>query len=204
MSLSHATTPMSGYEHVMSHILDLLAEAAHRPLAQHGSQVALTTLLGAEAYQRFIGKFDSGKVNVDACYPDAAAMSARIRQTFLQVDPSGKAGDECWADYRLKLDAWQGQRPRFRAFLKNWPEIKPIVAAWTRKPGDLLEILDATKGPTTFTALTPPTSEEQAKFAFLSAPLMRKRLTLGDLFIFMNWDREGLWQQVWSGAQQGR
>src|SRR5215217_5783176 len=44
MSLSHATTPMSGFEHVMSHVLDLIAEQKQRPLAQHGTQVALATL----------------------------------------------------------------------------------------------------------------------------------------------------------------
>jgi glycerol-1-phosphate dehydrogenase [NAD(P)+] len=204
MSLSHATTPMSGYEHVMSHILDLLAEAAQRPLAQHGSQVALTTLLASEAYQRFMEDFDPSEVNLDSCYPDAENMATRIRKTFIQVDPSGKAGEECWADYRLKLEAWHAQRSRFGEFLKNWPEIQPKVAAWTRSPEDLLKILHAIDAPLSFTQLTPPIAEPQAHFAFMSAPLMRKRLTLGDLFIFLNWNREDLWQQVWRSAQQDR
>jgi glycerol-1-phosphate dehydrogenase [NAD(P)+] len=204
MSLSHATTPMSGYEHVMSHILDLLAEAAQKPLAQHGSQVALTTLLAAGAYQRFMEEFDPTEVNVEACYPEAERMEAQIRQTFLQVDPSGRAGEECWADYRIKLEAWRAQRPRFREFLENWREIQPKVAAWTRKPGDILEILEATKGPMTFGELIPPISKEQAEFSFMSAPLMRKRLTLGDVLIFLHWDRDNLWQQVWADAQQDR
>jgi hypothetical protein len=26
---------------------------------------------------------------------------------------------------------------------------------------------------------------------------MRKRLTLGDLLIFTNWDREALWKEIW-------
>src|SRR5258707_6538025 len=64
MSLAHATTPMSGYEHVMSHILDLLAEQAGRPLAQHGSQVALAAVLGAAAYQRFLDDFEPGEVDL--------------------------------------------------------------------------------------------------------------------------------------------
>ena len=114
MSLSHATTPMSGYEHVMSHILDLQAEVEKRPLAQHGSQVSLTTMLAAEAYQRFLEEFDAGEVNLAACYPEPAKMESMIRQTFLQVDPTGKAGEECWADYRLKLEAWHAQRRALR------------------------------------------------------------------------------------------
>jgi hypothetical protein len=30
---------------------------------------------------------------------------------------------------------------------------------------------------------------------------MRKRMTIGDLFIFMNWDRETLWKQIWMRQQ---
>ncbi len=202
MSLSHATTPMSGYEHVMSHILDMLAEADQRPLAQHGSQVALTTLLGAAAYQQFMEEFDPSEVNVNACYPEADRMATQIRQTFLQVDATGKAGEECWADYRLKLEGWHAQRTRFAEVLKHWREIQPKAAEWTRAPEDLLKILEAIEAPMSFGKLTPPVSEQQAKFAFMNAPLMRKRLTIGDLFIFMNWDRENLWQQVWKGAGQ--
>ncbi len=50
MSLSHATTPMSGFEHVMSHVLDLQFEMRNQPLPQHGSQVALATIVGLEMY----------------------------------------------------------------------------------------------------------------------------------------------------------
>src|SRR5258707_15352320 len=64
MSLAHATTPMSGYEHVMSHILDLLAEQAGQPLAQHGSQVALAPVLGAAPYQNFFPEFEPGEVDL--------------------------------------------------------------------------------------------------------------------------------------------
>ena len=202
MSLSHATTPMSGYEHVMSHILDLQAEVEKRPLAQHGSQVSLTTLLAAEAYQRFLEEFDAGEVNLAACYPEPAKMQAMIQQVFLQVDPTGKAGEECWADYRLKLEAWHAQRARFSDFLKDWAGIKPKVAAWTRTPEDLSSILAAIQAPLNFRELTPPVSEPQARFAFMNAPLMRKRLTLGDMLLFLNWDRDGLWKHVWSSTQE--
>src|ERR1041385_1788231 len=62
MSLSHATAPLSGYEHVISHVLDLIAEQQHRPLAQHGTQVALATLLTTSAYQRFFDEFEPAEV----------------------------------------------------------------------------------------------------------------------------------------------
>ena len=64
MSLSHATTPMSGFEHVISHVLDLQAEIEHSPLAVHGSQVALAALAGAEMYRRFLSDFEPLELTV--------------------------------------------------------------------------------------------------------------------------------------------
>jgi hypothetical protein len=42
-------------------------------------------------------------------------------------------------------------------------------------------------------------AEAQVKFAFFNAPLMRKRFSIGDLLVWLNWDREALWRQVWQG-----
>ncbi len=193
MSLSHATAPLSGYEHVISHVLDLLAEQAHQPLAQHGTQVALATLLTTSAYQKFLAEFEPAEVNLASCYPSAQEMQARIAAAFNPVDPTGQVAAECWADYKIKLEAWHGNRATFEKFLKDWPEIRDEVAALVRKPETALEILQAVGSPLTFEALQPPVSLDQAKFAFLAAPLIRRRLTLGDLFLFLNWDRESVW-----------
>jgi glycerol-1-phosphate dehydrogenase [NAD(P)+] len=201
MSLAHATTPMSGYEHVMSHILDLLAEQAGRPLAQHGSQVALASVLGAAAYRHFLDEFEPDEVTPEQCYPTAAAMRARIDSAFATVDPSGRAGAECWADYQIKLAAWHSHRPEFEALLRDWPAVRAELAQDARPPERLAEIMRAVDAPLTFAELTPPASEAQVAFAFLNAPLMRKRLTLGDVLLFTNWDREALWQQVWAQGQ---
>ncbi len=199
MSLSHATTPMSGYEHVISHILDLQAELTNRPLAQHGSQAALATVLAAGAYQHFLDEFEPAEVQAASCYPAGETMETLIRRTFLEIDPSGKAGEECWADYRLKLEAWDAHRADFTSFLADWPSIRRELSASARSPERIRAILRAVAAPEKFSELTPPFSESQVKFSFLNAPLMRKRLTLGDLLIFLGWDRETLWKQVWTG-----
>ncbi len=46
-------------------------------------------------------------------------MHELVRETFLQVDPSGKAGEECWNDYRPKLEAWRAHKTEFRVFLEE-------------------------------------------------------------------------------------
>jgi glycerol-1-phosphate dehydrogenase [NAD(P)+] len=196
MSLSHATTPLSGYEHVISHILDLLAEHFGRPLTQHGSQVSLATILGSAAYQHFLDELESEEVRLESCYPSLEEMHSVIRKTFLEVDLSGKAGEECWADYRLKLEAWHTHRADFALFLDDWLAIKDSLQRLTCPPERLISILEAVDAPVHFGELQPPQVESDVKFAFLTAPLMRKRLTLGDLLIFLHWDREKLWEQI--------
>ena len=61
------------------------------------------------------------KPNLESCYPNPEEMHALVRDTFLDVDPSGKAGEECWNDYRIKLEAWRSHKAEFDAFLKEWP-----------------------------------------------------------------------------------
>jgi len=197
MSLSHATTPMSGFEHVMSHVLDLQAEMDHAPLAVHGSQVALATLAGAEMYRRFLADFDPLSLNLDECYPTMDSMKARIEGSFAEIDPTGKAGAECWADYSQKLEQWHAHRKDFEAVLKDWEPVRTQLKAETRPPERIRQILQAVEAPTHWSELNPRIDEKKARFAFMQASLMRKRLTLGDLLIFTGWEREPLWDRIW-------
>jgi glycerol-1-phosphate dehydrogenase [NAD(P)+] len=198
MSLSHATTPMSGFEHVISHVLDLQAEIEHTPLAVHGSQVALATLAGAEMYRRFLADFDPRSLNVDACYPSMDSMKKLIEDSFAEIDSSGKAGAECWADYSQKLEKWHAHRKDFESVLKEWNSIRAQLEVETCPPETIRDILQAVEAPTQWSQLNPPVDEKSARFAFMHASLMRKRLTLGDILIFTGWDRETLWKKIWN------
>ena len=197
MSLSHATTPMSGLEHVMSHVLDLQAETGDLPMPLHGTQVALTTLICVEVYRHFLEEFDPAELRLERCYPEAAAMQRQILASFATLDPSGKAGAECWSDYKLKLEAWGAHRKDFEAALRDWPRLVARLREQTTSFETLEKILREIDAPLTWSELTPPMDEARVRFAFMNASLMRKRLTVGDLLIFTGWDRERLWRQVW-------
>lgn len=67
-----------------------------------------------------------------------------------------------------------------------------------RPAARVASILRAVGGPLSFGELEPPASEADARFAFLSAPLMRRRLTIGDVLLFLGWDREALWAECLS------
>jgi glycerol-1-phosphate dehydrogenase [NAD(P)+] len=197
MSLSHATTPMSGFEHVMSHVLDLQAGLNHAPLTVHGSQVALATLAGIEMYRRFLSDFDPTSLKVEACFPTMVSMKERIYENFGAIDPSGKAAAECWADYQQKLEKWHAHRVDFESALDGWDSLRAGLWKETRSPEVILEILQKADAPTRWSQLRPAIRQEQAQFAFMNASLMRKRLTLGDILIFTGWDRESLWEKIW-------
>jgi len=196
MSLSHATAPLSGYEHVISHVLDLMAERAHRPLAQHGTQVALATLLTTSAYRVFVNRFDPARVVVAECFPTEAVMKARIETAFHALDPSGQVAAECWSDYRIKLEAWHARRNRFEAVLSDWPQVKSTLEALTRPPELARRIMESVESPLHFDQLIPPPTMAEVRFAFSHAPLIRRRLTLGDLPLFLGWEPGAWWTQV--------
>lgn len=196
MSLSHATAPLSGYEHVISHVLDLVAECRGRPLAQHGTQVAMTTLLTTGAYQTFFQEFEPGEVNLDRCYPTEAEMKTRITETFSSLDPTGKVAAECWSDYKVKLSAWYDHRADFSEALRDWDGIHSQLRSLVKGPEVAAHILKSISSPVTFADLTPPPTESEVRFAFQNAPLIRHRFTLGDLILFLNWDQNMLWAKI--------
>ena len=196
MSLSHATAPLSGYEHVISHVLDLIAEQAQRPLAQHGTQVAMATRLTTSAYQIFLNEFEPDEVNLETCYPTESQMRARLEESFKSLDPSGRVAAECWSEYKIKLEAWHAQRVAFEDALRHWPDIRTQLHALAKPPELTARILRAVNSPMNFAELTPSPSDTEVRFAFTNAPLIRHRFTLGDMFVFLNWEQETLWTQV--------
>jgi len=125
------------------------------------------------------------------------SMKTLIEGGFAGIHPSGRAGAECWADYSQKLEKWHAHRRDFEAALKDWDSIRAQLTTETCPPGTIRDILQAVEAPTRWSQLNPPLDERRARFAFLHASLMRKRLTLGDLLIFTGWDRETLWNRIW-------
>ncbi len=200
-SLAHTTAPFSGFEHLISHLLDLLTK--HYKLAPilHGTQVALLTILTTLAYEEFMRDFDPRRVSLDACYPAPEVMHSRIQRAFASLDPSGGIANECWSEYRKKLDAWHAHRATFEGFVREWDAVKAQLQTIVRAPHELVEILQRMESPTLFEQLNPPLAEEYVKFAFMNASFIRNRFTLGDLLIFLDWDLDALWDSIWQASR---
>jgi glycerol-1-phosphate dehydrogenase [NAD(P)+] len=198
MSLSHATTPLSGFEHVISHMMDMQAEAIRRPLAQHGTQVALASILGVQVYRHVLDDFDPSAFSLADCFPEAERMWSIIEGNIGALDPTGKAAQECYSDYRQKLEVWHSSRSQIEAALLEWPSIRSHIIQKIRPVETLIDILHAVGSPLLWSELDPPFSEQQVKFSFMNAPLMRKRFTIGDFLIFFSFDRDKLWHNIWA------
>jgi glycerol-1-phosphate dehydrogenase [NAD(P)+] len=179
-SIVRISTPLSGTEHVISHVLDMGVHAWGRPTALHGAQVGVATPLAARAYELLQERFDPGRPRPTPPAPEA--VEARIGDAFGALDPSGRMAAECWRDYSRKLAAWTAAEPRFDEVRARWDDVvAPRLGQLVRPAETIREILRRTEHPLSFGDLDPPIPDEQARFALGNAHLIRERFVIGDL-----------------------
>lgn len=181
LTLCGDTAPLSGYEHVTSHMLDMAAKANGRSVANHGHQCALAAVLSLLLYKHVIARFDKKVVQIGACYPDIEKVHERIDDVFSQIDPSGAAAKECARDYDQKLAKWSDNRATFKTFLGNWLAMKEELEKYLMEPAQFVDLLRKIGHPLRFEDMEIPLSRTEVRWAFQNAHLMRKRFTIGDL-----------------------
>jgi glycerol-1-phosphate dehydrogenase [NAD(P)+] len=71
-TIAGESAPLSGYEHVVSHMLDMSAAHYGRPVGTHGAQVGMAVLPCSIAFNLLIDELDPADVDVDASYPGGA------------------------------------------------------------------------------------------------------------------------------------
>ena len=202
MTFAKETSPLSGYEHVVSHMLDMGAEHFGRPVASHGLQVGVATIAVSIFWDYLLGNLDPKAVDVDACYPSLEEMEERVTGTFDEIDPSGAMAEECWGDYRQKLQSWYEARPRFEALLEDWDNQRAHLGELVLRPEAVVEALAAAGHPLLFEELNVPVPEEEARWAFRNAHLMRKRFSSGDLLFYTGLFDEALIDGVFSRMRE--
>jgi glycerol-1-phosphate dehydrogenase [NAD(P)+] len=185
MTMAGQSSPMSGYEHVVSHMLDMRARPSGRPVASHGCQCGVSTIVCAVAWRRLLEGLDPGQVDLDACYPDADTVQRRVRAVFDPLDPSGAMASECWSSYKGKLAAWRDARPGFEAFLADWAGHRARLAELVQPPEAVVQSLARAGHPLRYEDLGVP--EAQASWAFQHGHLMRGRFSSADLLNYLGW-----------------
>jgi glycerol-1-phosphate dehydrogenase [NAD(P)+] len=187
-SIVNMSAPISGTEHVTSHVLDMIANYYHRGIALHGAQVGIATLTAAQLYQNFLDNFNPRSVNFESCYPMNEQMQVRIYQLFQPVDPIGAMAEECWSDYSRKLALWHHNRVLFEQFCQSWQSThRKKLASLVCPPNVVQQILSRAGAPLTPQELEPPISQEEYDFAVSNGHFIRARFVLSDLLYFLGW-----------------
>ena len=183
LGIAGRTSPISGTEHTVSHLLDMAAARENRPTGLHGAQVGVAALAVAVAWETFLDGFDpSVLLTVDV--PSHDAMRTRIDEAFRALDPTGVMAAECWSDYRRKLERWAALRPGLPAVVESWPTIREELGGLLGRPADIAAALCSAGAAATFTELDPPATAATAAWALFNGHLIRDRFTLADLAWF--------------------
>jgi len=187
-SIVDMSAPISGTEHVTSHVLDMIADHHRRGLALHGAQVGVATISAARLYQHFLSSFEPEEVDFDSCYPDDAVLQARMERLFVKIDASGAMARECWSDYSKKLKLWRQNRRRFEQFCGDWRAVhRPKLSSLVCSPEIVATILAQAGAPLVPQDLEPPISQVEYDFALEHGHFIRVRFVLGDLLYFLGW-----------------
>ena len=184
MGVAGRTAPLSGTEHLVSHLLDMDAGLARRPLSFHGAQVGVASVFAATLWHDTLESLDPEDLKLDRAFPEPATVERRVRAAFDPVDPTGKVGDECWRDVRTKLERWHRARPTIEAMADDWDRHRAVLEALVATPERLRTALRDAGAAATLADLDPPTPSLVASWAIRALPLMRDRFTVADLRFF--------------------
>lgn len=189
MGVAGRTAPLSGTEHLLSHLLDMAATAAGSETALHGAQVGVASVLAATIWHDTLDRFDPSALVHDVVASDPAGVERRVRGAFDPIDPSGRMADECWRDVRRKLERWQAKRGKVAAFVADWDRRRADLHALVATPEELRTALTDAGAAATISELDPAPSADVVRWALLALPLMRDRFTVADLrFLAGDWE----------------
>lgn len=190
MGLADESSPASGSEHVMSHLIDMSSGVRHTGICYHGTQVAVSGILSCLMWDYLLKEFDPAGVELDKCYPSAEEMEPRVRAAFDWLDEEHNASDECWSDYQKKLCRWHDTRRRFEAFLADFDSFKAQVAGWVQDPAYIAKCMHEAGAPCHYSQLNFPVDAKTVRWAVSNCHLMRNRFSIIDLLHFT-----GIWNE---------
>jgi len=187
LGIAGKTSPISGTEHTVSHLLDMVAAREGLRTGLHGAQVGVAALAVAVAWELALDRLDPASL-LERPTPSAERMVARTAAAFGDLDSSGAMAKECWTQYRVKLERWDSQRADLPAIVERWPDVRAELRSLLGSPERIATALAAAGAPAVFEALDPAVSREDAAWALYNGHLIRDRFTLADLGWFA-----GIW-----------
>jgi len=190
MSIARQTAPLSGWEHAISHFLDLTASAEGRPTALHGGQVGVATLASARAYERAWNELDTDRLTHDS---DEAIYRQTLEHVFQRFDATVDLRAELWQDLAKKLARRRDAGDARRQFIerKRAGHYDDFISQNVKSASAIEEAMQEAGVPRRFCDLNEPIAAELAESAVRFAHLIRARFTLGDLLSECGWLEAG-------------
>jgi glycerol-1-phosphate dehydrogenase [NAD(P)+] len=185
MGVAGRTAPSSGTEHLVSHLLEMHADAFHLPSASHGSQVGVASVVAAIVWRRVRQRLLSGDAEVSA---ENVASRVEVLSAFAHLDASGALAEECWAAYERKATWIHLHLDDIRRVLREWPKHDIEVDDLLRSPDFVASLLKDAQAPVSFSQLTPRSDPDVILWALAKGHLMRDRFCVLDLAVLV-----GVW-----------
>ena len=194
MSVSGETTPLSGFEHVISHGLDFLRHIVGREVVLHGEQVALGCLTSAQAIDWLVEK---KKIDSDGWLEDPEGIGLKALNELIDTVPVPaqkerieNARPEFVKEYRQKSKKWKDGliRGKKESFIKNWPEIRDHLERLTLRTAEMVRLVGSAGLPSLPEETNPPTSQQEYHWAVRFSPFVRSRMNISDLIFWMGKD----------------
>lgn len=177
MAIAGTSSPASGAEHLISHYWDMGRYAAgHAPLALHGTQVGIASLITARLYDRLLQLETLPVANLPEPLSDPAALEHQIREAHRALPSYVVDGivEQSNAKF-LTAEAQLAEREQWRS---QWPMLRQALRDSSTMRGRIAETLSLIGAPLTPQAIG--ISREQAIHTVRFAKDMRSRYTLFD------------------------
>ena len=182
MGVAGQTSPSSGMEHTISHLIDMANGSRHRADALHGAQVGVATVVASVLWRRMRERFRSGTLG-PLQLPSGREAEAAVREAFGWMDADGATATECWTDYSKKLEHLRDvDAPTLiEHAMRDWRAHDTALDSMLESPERIVEALRDAGAPTRFSELTNPVDPDDAIWAIRNCHLMRNRFTVADL-----------------------
>jgi glycerol-1-phosphate dehydrogenase [NAD(P)+] len=183
MSIVGMSTPISGYEHVISHVLDMKAGVEGRDSELHGIQVGVASVLSAYVYEELISMQE-----LDFKFPYWNEIEKTIRDNFSKNGFDNLSISEMISDYKIKYDKWISNSEEILEWSRGWSSEKNKIQSLLKSGEELKLAIQKIGIKINFNA--------DWRFAFLNAHFIRRRFTVADLLHFMGRLDAGLYDEL--------